>query len=76
MSEKVFDSRDAWKTGIKVEKAKLPVVSLEALQKWCKEQKRLLAKQKATDAFNEGELTGSIEQLEIMLAWAKKEANK
>ena len=52
------------------------VVSLQALKEWCVEQKRLLGKHRATDAFHEGELSGSIEQLNIMLSWAEKEAGK
>lgn len=55
------------------EKSKLvPVVGLAELKEWCEKQKRLLAKHKAVDAFHEGELSGSIEQLEIMLSWAER----
>ena len=51
-------------------------VDLAKLQEWNVEQKRLLAKHRATNAFHEGELSGGIEQLNIMLSWAEKEAKK
>ena len=69
--------RDKINEGYVILKNRLvPVVSVEWLGKYVSKKRKMLSERQPVDDFGKGEISGRIEALEVLLAEARKQAEK